>query len=137
VRNPLFMVRPCFLVIDREFPGSISSRKLVIETAKFNVITAYSAHESIETLEQYPAICGAVLDASIQDIPCGILIKKLKAIKPELRVIVIYGPADENCPGADYQVKSLDPRTLLESLQKLYPVEVAEIERNEERLNKS
>lgn len=27
------MVRPCFLVIDREYSGSISTRKLVIETA--------------------------------------------------------------------------------------------------------
>lgn len=36
------MIRPCFLVIDREFPGSISTRKLVLETAKFNVLTAYS-----------------------------------------------------------------------------------------------
>ena len=28
------MLRPCFLVLDREFPGSLSTRKLVIETAK-------------------------------------------------------------------------------------------------------
>jgi hypothetical protein len=36
----LLMDRPCFLVVDREYPGSISTRKLVIETGKFNVITA-------------------------------------------------------------------------------------------------
>ena len=39
--------------MDAEFPGSISSRKLVIETAKFNVITAYSGTEAIETLERF------------------------------------------------------------------------------------
>ncbi len=49
------MVRPCFLVIDREFPGSISTRKLVIETAKFNVVTAYTAQtEAVRGLKRTP-----------------------------------------------------------------------------------
>jgi hypothetical protein len=39
------MIRPCFLVVDQEHSGSISTRKLVIETAKFNVLTAYSGAE--------------------------------------------------------------------------------------------
>ena len=63
------MVRPCFLVIDREFPGSISTRKLVIETAKFNVLTAYSGLEALDTLQQFPAIHGVVLDAEIMARP--------------------------------------------------------------------
>jgi len=54
------VVRPCFLVIDREFPGSISTRKLVLETAKFNVITSYSAQEAVETLKKFPALQGVV-----------------------------------------------------------------------------
>ena len=42
------MLRPCYLVIDRETSNGISTRRLVIETeAKFNVITAYSSHEAI------------------------------------------------------------------------------------------
>ncbi len=129
------MVRPCFLVVDREFPGSISTRKLVIETAKFNVLTAYSADEAIETLQQFPAIHGAVLDAEIYGMPCGTLAKSLKAIKPGLPIVVIQAPGDSDCAGADYQVESLDPRRLLEALQKLIPQEVAAIEKHEEQLN--
>ncbi len=34
------MVRPCFLAVDREYALSLSARKLIIETAKLNVITA-------------------------------------------------------------------------------------------------
>jgi DNA-binding NtrC family response regulator len=129
------MVRPCFLVVDREFPGSISTRKLVIETAKFNVITAYSALEAVETLKQFPAIHGVVLDAETRGMTCGDLVKALKEIKAQLPVVVICGPTDGDCDGADYQVESLDPRKLLEALQKLSPDEVAKIEENEERLN--
>lgn len=129
------MVRPCFLVIDREFPGSISTRKLVIETAKFNVITAYSADEALETLQQFPAIHGVVLDAEIYGMSCEALVKGLKEIKPGISIVVICGPGDDVCLGTDYQVESLDPRTLLETLRKLNPREVAAIEEHEERIN--
>src|SRR5271165_5856052 len=130
------MVRPCFLVIDREFPGSISTRKLVIETAKFNVLTAYSADEALETLEQFPAIHGVVLDADIYGTSCEALARELKRIKPEIPIVVISGPGDDDCDGADYQVESLDPRRLLEALKELNPPEVAAIEENEERINR-
>ena len=60
------MIRPCFLVVDQEHSGSISTRKLVIETAKFNVITAYTGAEAIQTLNKFPAIDAVVLDASIK-----------------------------------------------------------------------
>ena len=41
-------VRPCFIVVDPEHSDSISTRKLVIESAKLNVITAYSAAEALD-----------------------------------------------------------------------------------------
>ena len=130
------MVRPCFLVIDREFPGSISTRKLVIETAKFNVITAYSADEAIESLRDFPAIHGAVIDADIYGTSCESLAAALKKIKPGIPIIAICGPGDGDCQGADYQVESLDPRKLLVAPPKLNPIEVAEIEQREEELNR-
>src|ERR1700759_991029 len=116
------MVRPCFLVIDREFPGSISTRKLVIETAKFNVLTAYSGPEAVDTLRTYPAMNGAVMDSEVGDMGCQELVDKLKGIKPGLPVIAICGPGDPPCPNADYELESFDPRKLLELLRKLLPV---------------
>lgn len=122
-------------MIDREFPGSISTRKLVIETAKFNVLTAYSAHEALETLKQFPGIHGVVLDEDIHGVSCDELIQQLKQIKPDLRSVVISGPAGADCSDADFHVQSLDPRKLLETLKRLNPEEVERIERNEEKLN--
>jgi CheY-like chemotaxis protein len=130
------MVRPCFLIIDREFPGSISTRKLVIETAKFNVLTAYSAQEALDTLQQFPAIHGVVLDADIYGISCEELVSQLRKIKPDIPMVVISAPGDGACGGADFQLESLDPRKLLETLQKLKPAEVAAIEKHEERLSR-
>jgi DNA-binding NtrC family response regulator len=130
------MVRPCFLVIDREFPGSISTRKLVIETAKFNVLTAYSAKESLETLKLFPNIHGIVLDADVRDIPCSVLIKELREIHPRIPIIVISGPDEKICDGADKQLESFDPKRLLGILQALEPEKAAEIEKQNERLNR-
>jgi DNA-binding response OmpR family regulator len=129
------MIRPCFLVIDREFPGSISTRKLVIETAKFNVLTAYSAAEALDTMRLFPNIHGIVLDADVRDIPCSTLVKELKAISPTLPIIVISGPAEKMCAGADKYLDSFDPKRLLGILQALEPEKTAEIEKQNEDLN--
>ena len=115
------MIRPCFLVIDREHSASISTRKLVIETAKMNVITAYSSQEAIETLEVFPAVHGVVLDAGLKDMPCGDLVKRLKAIRPHVPVVVIGTPRQRDCSGEDHFLGSFEIPPLLELLKKLEP----------------
>src|ERR1700743_2769317 len=98
------MVRPCFLVIDREYASSISTRKLVIETAKLNVITAYSSNEAIETLKRFPAVEGVVMEASLPDMPCDDLARALKAIQPKLIIVAISGPGRHHCEGANHHL---------------------------------
>jgi CheY-like chemotaxis protein len=129
------MVRPCFLVIDREFASSISTRKLVIETAKLNVITAYSGAEAIETLKRFPAVDGAVMDASLPDMRCADLARKMKAIQPKLIIIAISGPRHDYCEGADHHLDTFDPARLLELLKQLEPEKSAAIEARNETLN--
>jgi DNA-binding response OmpR family regulator len=130
------MIRPCFLVIDREFPGSISTRKLVIETAKFNVLTAYSGKEALETFATFPAVSGVVLDGGLDDIPCDEVASKLKAIQPKTPIIVIAAPGFNGCPQADYQLESFDPAKLLEILRSLKPEASAAIEKRNEQLSR-
>jgi DNA-binding response OmpR family regulator len=129
------MIRPCFLVVDREFPGSISTRKLVIETAKLNVLTAYSGREALETVKRFPAISGVVLDGGLDDLPCADLARQIKLLNSATPIIVIAGPGDAECPDADYQLESFDPAKLLETLKSLKPQESAEIEKQNESIN--
>ncbi len=130
------MVRPCFLVIDREFPGSISTRKLVIETAKFNVLTAYSGRESLETFKRFPAMDGVVMDGELEDIEAEELVQALKAVQPKIPVIVICSPGAVSCPSADFQLESFHPAKLLETLRGLKPRESAEIEKHDEDISR-
>jgi CheY-like chemotaxis protein len=130
------MVRPCFLVIDKEFPGSISTRKLVIETAKFNVLTAYSGQEALETLEAFPAVHGVVMDSEVRDMLGETLVLGLKKLKGDIPVISICGPGQNPCHSADYELESFDPKRLLELLGSLMPKEAKAIEKHEEELNR-
>jgi CheY-like chemotaxis protein len=129
------MSRPSFLVVDREFSANISSRKLVIETAKFNVITAYSGREAIDTLQRFPAVDGVVLDTTLRDIKAPELIRQIKQMQPRLPVILIRPSNHERCDDADYNLEYFDPASLLELLQKLRPDETASIQARNKSLS--
>jgi DNA-binding response OmpR family regulator len=130
------MIRPCFLVIDREFPGSISTRKLVIETAKFNVLTAYSGKEALEIFRRFPAVTGVVLDGGLDDLPCGELARLIKELHPTIPILLISAPGMADCPDADYHIESFEPAKLLEVLRSLKPEESKEIEERNEALSR-
>src|ERR1700761_9690080 len=121
------MTRPCFLVIDPEPAGSISSRKLALETAKFNVITAYGSQEAIETLQRFPAVDGVVVNAAMPDMPCVELVRSLRAIKPDVHIVAISSPMAPRCEGANRQLESFDPPRLLDVLRELCPAQTKEI----------
>jgi response regulator RpfG family c-di-GMP phosphodiesterase len=131
------MLRPCYLVIDRETSSGISTRKLIIETAKFNVITAYSSKEAIETLKKYPSLDGVVLDAGMEDMPTEELIAALKQLQPKITVILVCTPRFIPCRDADYNLESFDPRRLLALLEKLQPDAIAAIEKRNEDLEEA
>ncbi len=130
------MTRPCFLVVDREFAGSISTRKLVIETAKFNVITAYSSVEAVATLKRFPALDGIVVDAGMNDKPCAQLVRELKALEMAIPIIAIGAPQAGYCDGVDHYLESFNPAKLLDLLQSLVPEQAEAIELHDEELSK-
>jgi hypothetical protein len=113
------MIRPCFLVIDNQYPGSISARKLVIETAQLNVITAYSAHESIAMFSRFPNVEGIVLDTSIEGISCQDLIARLRKIRSDVPIVTVSPTGHDRCDGEEYHVSSYDPQALLVQLKQI------------------
>ena len=128
------MTRPCFLVVDQEYAASISTRKLVIETAKFNVITAYSGAEALATVRRFPAVNGIVLDAGVKDMASEELVRRLKEVEPKIPVIVVGRPGTNFAKDADYHLASFDPAEILALLKKLQPEESAKIEEKDEHL---
>ena len=123
-------------MIDREYPGGISTRKLVVETAKFNVLTAYSGKEALEVFTRFPAVNGIVLDGELDDLSPSEVAREVKRIQPKMPIIVIATPGFTGCPQADYQLESFDPAKLLEILRSLKPEASAAIEKRNEDLSR-
>ena len=120
------VIRPCFLVIDNQYPGNISTRKLVIETALLNVVTAYSAEEAIQTLARFPNVNGIVLDSEAKGMSCRELIDRLRAIRREIPIVTVSPSGYDACGGEQYHCSSYDPQELLAQLQKICPRETWE-----------
>lgn len=117
------MTRPCFLVIDKQYPGSISTRKLVIETAMLNVLTAYSADEALETLARFPNVDGIVMDTEVPGLSCTELIDRLRRIRSDIPIVTVSPSGYEPCGGEERHVSSYDPQDLLEQMQQICPKE--------------
>ena len=89
----------------------------MIETAKYNVITAYSREEAVGTLERFPKVDGVVLGAGLDVEDASTLISQIKAINPKLPVVLTSADAHGESLGADYVVPSFNPGLLLQTLQ--------------------
>jgi DNA-binding response OmpR family regulator len=112
------MARATFLVIEPDQPEGLSSRKLVIETAKHNVLTAHSAKEGLEIFNKHP-VDAVVVHASIDDIPCGKIVERIKKQRKEMPVIVISPTGLDQCKPADKVLGSHKPEELLNQLEEI------------------
>ena len=60
------MARPTFIMAEPEPEQALSARKLVLETAKFNVITAHSVSETRELLQQFPNASALIIHSQLK-----------------------------------------------------------------------
>jgi hypothetical protein len=125
-------VRPCFLVVDREFAGSISSRKLVLETAKFNVITAYSFAEAKVMLDRFPRVDGVVLTMDREGQAEQFLVWT-RAHHAQQK-IVVTGPGEVAEGLADSHIEGFAPDKLLRILRELFPEDAKAVDAKESQL---
>ena len=123
------MPRAVFLVIEDENPEGLSTRKLVLETAKHNVLTAHSGAEGLEIFERHP-VDAVVIHSSITDVPCREVIKRVKQKRPDLKVIIVAPSATYKCSGADMVLPSHEPDKLLHALQHIVGNEHARPQRD-------
>lgn len=125
------MARPCFLVVDNEYPGSISTRKLVLESAKLNVITAYSPEEAIRTLDRFPGVDGVVIDTQIQGRSCAEIVSQIRSKHDGIAIVTVSPGGQDPCGDEQYHVSSFDPKQLLDALHKIRPNEMNTVIRHE------
>ena len=108
------MARPTFLVAEPRPDEGISARKLVLETALFNVITAYDGPEALELLARYPAVEAVVVHSGLGEAKYGKIIDTALKDKPERLVVLVSPGNNAKYPGAHHHLSSHDPKHLLD-----------------------
>ena len=109
-------MRLAVLMIEVEQPEGISTRKLVLETARHNVITAYTKDAGAELLRRFPNVDVAVIHTELDDSSFKEAVSELKRIRTTLPVIGVSPRSDIDKDGADYLITSHDPQALLNIL---------------------
>ena len=111
-------MRPTILVAEPEPLQALSVRKLVLETAKFNVLTAHTTAEGMEIYKAFPNIALAVLVAEY-DIGCDQIAAAIKRDLPNVPVVVLSARDGFKCPGADHHLSSYEPDELVNLVREL------------------
>jgi DNA-binding response OmpR family regulator len=113
------MPRPTFLMAEPEPEQALSARKLVLETAKFNVITAHSAHEAIELCQKFGSVDALIVHGNLPG-DCAHLVKQFKGGDGGKPAILLAPSHSASCDGVDHRVSSHDPQELLELLRSMF-----------------
>ena len=114
-------------MIEVEQPEGLSTRKLVLETARHNVITAYTAAVGVKLLRRFPNVDVAVIHTEMDDDPFEQAVRDLKQVRNDLPVIGISPFAERDESGADYMISSHDPHALLQLLADRFEASISDI----------
>ena len=113
-------MRLVVLMVEVEQPEGISARKLILETARHNVITAYSGNGAIKLLHRFPNVDVAVIHTELEDSQFSRLVHEIKKIRPDLPIVALSPAQDRHVKGVDHTLSSYDPQSLLHLLAERY-----------------
>ena len=111
--------RLTFLIIEAEPAQGLSTRKLLLESAKHNVITAYSPQEGRSMFRRFPDVDLVAIDGGFGEAACKDLARGLKSENPKIRVVAFMPHVAAQCEWADVTTNSHDPAGLLKLLEEM------------------
>ncbi len=97
----------------------MSVRKLVLETAKFNVLTAHSTREALDLFQLFPNISAAIVVGS-NTVNCELVARHIKTATDKVPVVFLAQMAGSVCRDADHRLPSHEPELLLELVRRLF-----------------
>ena len=112
------MPRPTLLVAEPEPSQALSVRKLVLETAKYNVLTAHSTREALDLFHWFPNISMAVLVGD-DGIDCETIAAHIKGTIDRIPIVFLTARIGGRCNYADHSMPTGEPETLLRLVRSL------------------
>jgi CheY-like chemotaxis protein len=112
------MPRPTILVAEPEPAQALSVRKLVLETGKFNVLTAHSTRGSLDLFQLFPNVSAAALVPG-DGIDCDRVAQTIKAATNKVPIVFLHSAIGERCSEADHSLLTGEPEELLQLMRNL------------------
>jgi CheY-like chemotaxis protein len=109
--------RLSFLIVEAEPAQGLSTRKLLLESAKHNVLTAYSSREGIQMFKRFPKVDAVVIDGELKG--NDQLAKQVKEENPKMRIVCLTPRIGAKSPWADETANAHDPADLLDLVQRM------------------
>jgi CheY-like chemotaxis protein len=106
------MPRPTILVAEPEPNESLSVRKLILETAKYNVLTAHSTQEALDLVHLFPNIDASVLVMN-KVIDCETIAETVRSLTDKIIIVMLSPVIGAKCDGADFTLSSHEPEELV------------------------
>ena len=109
--------RLAFLIVESEPAQGLSTRKLLLESAKHNVVTAYSSEEGIRMFKRFPNVDAVVIDSELkgnEHLAIGV-----KEINPRIMIVCLCPREGVKESWADETMNSHDPAALLKMLEEM------------------
>ena len=100
------------LMMEEEQPEGLSARKLVVETAKHNVLTAYNLRDGLDLLHRFPNVDVIMVHSRLLEQKEDLL-REVKKTCPGKPIILATPFANDRRPEADYVIDSHKPHDLV------------------------
>src|SRR5215813_7705084 len=100
------MRRPTFIVAEPEPDQALSSRKLLLEAFKFNVITAHSEQEMLELLDVFPNVDAVILHDDTPGKRTHHILVEVREKAPKMQIIALSPQGDSHGKVTDHVVNS-------------------------------
>lgn len=109
-------MRVIILMIEVEQPEGLSARKLVLETSKHNVITAYSGTSGIQLLKRFPDVDAVVVHVDVTNPEFEQVVREIREVRPTVPIIALSPIGAVGLKGVDYVIPSHEPQAILKVL---------------------
>ncbi|MGC1782598.1 MAG: response regulator [Acidobacteriaceae bacterium] len=104
------------LMIEVEQPEGLSARKLVLETSKHNVITAYSGWSGIQLFRRFPDVDAVVIHVDVSNPNFEEVVAEIRTMRPKVPIIALSPIGAQALAGVDYVIPSHEPHAILKVL---------------------
>jgi DNA-binding NarL/FixJ family response regulator len=112
---------PCFLLVEPGMPEGLSARKLMLETKKYNVISAYLAEHAVQSFAAFPNVDAVVIHSEMRDMPWQKIVEQMRGFAPLKRLVVLTPHPDAlQVHDCDAVVSSHHPEALLSELKRMF-----------------